>query len=175
MLIVIPINATYTSLLGKGFLAPILFPFTMRMNSCFHAAYREKDNENGYDCAGNAPQSVFPFARGFRVLVFILLLLFATIGVCIWSIATHLRQRKAMGTENLVPVRKVTLFVVGGTVCLLLVSFLLASSSPIRINVADYEHTFWLKMAGMFVTASVVMIVVALCAILYDYVRHREN
>lgn len=109
------------------------------------------------------------------LLVFILLLLFATIGVCIWSIATHLRQRKAMGTENLVPVRKVTLFVVGGTVCLLLVSFLLASSSPIRINVADYEHTFWLKMAGMFVTASVVMIVVALCAILYDYVRHREN
>ena len=109
------------------------------------------------------------------LLVFILLLLFATIGVCIWSIATHLRQRKAMGTENLVPVRKVTLFAVGGTVCLLLVSFLLASSSPIRINVVDYEHTFWLKMAGMFVTASVVMIVVALCAILYDYVRHREN
>lgn len=108
------------------------------------------------------------------LLVFMLLLVFVAVVVTLWSVAKHVRSRSDVGTENLVPVRKTAFLVIAGTVVLLLGAFLLAPSSAIRINVENYENAFWLKVAGMFVAASIVMILVALCAIFYDYVKHRR-
>ena len=73
---------------------------------------------------------------------------------------------------NNIPVRKIGLAVAAGTALMLLLTFLLASSAPMRINGLNYTDTFWLKASGMFVSTSLAMIFVAIAAVVYGATKY---
>jgi hypothetical protein len=90
----------------------------------------------------------------------------------IWTLMVSIRRRKGEGKViNGVPVAKITYGIAGFTVLLLVLTFLLGSSSALSINGATYRDTFWLKAADMFVTSAVVLIIVAIAAIIWSKVQ----
>lgn len=96
------------------------------------------------------------------LLVFIALVFLAALALGIWTLVVSIRRRKGEGkVVNGVPVAKITYGVAGFTVLLLVLTFLLGSSSALSINGASYTETFWLKAADMFVYSAIILIVVA--------------
>lgn len=143
----------------------LVFLTLLTFGAFFFVGYHHSYEENA---AFNAP------AMTDMLLVFMLSLIVLTIAVSVWSAIKHARNHNYAGRENLIPKREITFIVVAGTAVLLLVTFLAVSSKSIMINSISYENTIWLKMAGMFVIVSALMILVALGAILYDSLRNRR-
>ncbi len=112
------------------------------------------------------------------VIVFMEVLVFATACCAMWSLVRGLKIRgKGEKQENNVPVKKIGYSVTVGTVLLLLLTFLMGSSDPMSINGVPYTHVFWLKVADMLISSSLVLMVVAVGAMIFGatkYVR-REH
>lgn len=107
------------------------------------------------------------------LLVFMLLL---TAGACVVAAWSAIRSNKTSGggerVVNNIPVRKIGRCVTGGTALTLILTFLLGSSTPMRINGASYADTFWLKVSDMFVATSLLMIVAAVAAVVYGATKY---
>lgn len=107
------------------------------------------------------------------LLVFMLLLTAGAIGVAAWS---AVRSGKVSGggerVVNNIPVRKIGLAVAIGTVVMLFLTFLLASTDPMKINGLNYTDKFWLRTSGMFVSTSLVMIFLAIAAVVYGATKY---
>ncbi len=117
------------------------------------------------------PQFTAPLLTNI-LLVFIALVFLLALALGIWTLMVSIRRRKGEGKViNGVPVAKITYGIVGFTVLLLVLTFLLGSSSALSINGATYRDTFWLKAADMFVTSAVVLIIVAIAAIIWSKVQ----
>ena len=107
------------------------------------------------------------------LLVLMLLLTAGAIGVATWSaIRSGKANRGGERIVNNIPVRKIGLAVAVGTAVVLLLTFLLASPAPMRINGLDYTDTFWLRASGMFVSTSLLMIFVAIAAVVYGATKY---
>lgn len=122
-----------------------------------------------YEDDGNFNAPLFTDA----LLVLMLLLTAGAIGVAAWS---AIRSGKVSGcgerVVNNIPVRKVGMVVAVGTAVMLLFTFLLASSSPMKINGLYYTDAFWLKASGMFVSTSLAMILVAVATVVYGATKY---
>lgn len=107
------------------------------------------------------------------LLVLMLLLTAGAIGVAAWSaIRSGKVNRGGERIVNNIPVRKIGLAVAVGTAVVLLLTFLSASSDPMRINGLDYTDAFWLKASGMFVSTTLMMILVAIAAVVYGATKY---
>ncbi len=107
------------------------------------------------------------------LLVLMLVLTAGAIGVAAWSVVRAGKvNRGAERVVNNIPVRKIGMAVGVGTAVMLLLTFLLASSAPMRINGLDYTDTFWLRASGMFVSTSLFMIVVAIASVVYGATKY---
>lgn len=95
-----------------------------------------------------------------------------TCGVLGWSLFVSGKLRKASdGKVFAVPIRKISWGVTAGLLILMLLSCLLAGTSPITINQDVYADAFWLRMAGMFITSTTVMLFVVLLVVLWSMAR----
>lgn len=112
------------------------------------------------------------------VIVFMEVLVLATACCAVWSLVRGLKIRgKGEKQENNVPTKKIGYSVTIGTVLLLLLTFLLGSSDRMSVNGVPYAHVFWLKVADMLISSSLVLMVVAVGAMIFGatkYVR-REH
>ena len=117
------------------------------------------------------PQFTAPLLTNI-LLVFIALVFVLALALGIWTLAVSIRRRKGEGkVVNGVPVAKITYGIVGFTILLLLVTFLLGSSSALSINGATFSASFWLKTADMFVWSAIILIVVAVGLIIWSKVQ----
>ena len=105
------------------------------------------------------------------VLVLMYLLFFGPLGVAIWSLVKGLKYRGER-VVNGVPARKIAVCVAGGTLLLLLLTFLFGSSDAIVINGKPYETWAWLKLADMIDDNSIVLIVVAVATVVYGNMKY---
>lgn len=122
-----------------------------------------------YEDDGNFNAPLFTDA----LLVLMLLLTVGAIGVAAWSaIRSGKVNRGGERVVNNIPVRKIGLAVAAGTAAMLLLTFLLASSDPMRINGLDYTDAFWLRASGMFVSTSLAMIIVAIATVVYGATKY---
>lgn len=95
-----------------------------------------------------------------------------TCGVLVWSVFVSGKLRKASdGKVFAVPVRKISWGVTAGLLILMLLSCLFVSTNPITINQDVYADAFWLRMAGMFITSTAVMLLAVLLAVLWSMMR----
>lgn len=102
------------------------------------------------------------------VLVFIYLLVFATLALTVASVIAGIKVRgKSQGVVNNIPSAKIT----WGTAALLaasmLVTFLSGSPDPVTVNGIKYADTFWLKATDMFINTSFVLLAVAVCGVVF--------
>lgn len=110
------------------------------------------------------------------LLVFIYLLMVGALGVTCWAVWRSLKIRgKGEKIVNNVPVKKIGYAVLGGTVAVLLLTFALASTTPIRVNGALYADNFWLRTTDMLVNTSLIMIVVAAGAVVYGATKYKRK
>lgn len=110
------------------------------------------------------------------LLVLMVLYLLLGIGFSVWSVVSLLRKRgKTEAVENGIPVKKIGYWVSGGVVMLLLLTFALGSTTPMKINGATYASSFWLKISDMFIATSLVMMLVAVAAVIYGATKYNRK
>ena len=107
------------------------------------------------------------------VIWFMLLLTLATLVLAVWSMVRAARRDSSESrVVNNVPARRIAVSVAVGTAVVLLLTFALSSAEPLRVNGAAYADGLWLRVAGMFVGTSAVMILAAVAAVVYGSTRY---
>ena len=77
--------------------------------------------------------------------------------------------------ENGIPVKKIGYLVAGSVVVLLLLTFALGSTAPMKINGATYASGFWLRASDMFIVTSLVMMLIAVAAVIYGATKYNRK
>ena len=102
------------------------------------------------------------------LLGFIYLLTVVAIGVTVYSIVHGIKTRGRQSlTENGVPAGRITIITWVFTVLLLVISFALGSTEPIKVNGKDFCEGIWLRLSDMFIISSGVMILLAILAVAF--------
>lgn len=130
----------------------------------------------GYDNASDdgAPYNAPMLTTAVLVLQYVLLAV--AIAVLLAAVVRSVRLRsKGDRVVNGVPVARIVLGVVAGTVVLLGLTFLLAGTDAMTVNGAAYTDKFWLRVAGMFVDTSLWLLVAAILAAGYGATRYRRK
>lgn len=73
---------------------------------------------------------------------------------------------------NGVPAARISAITFGVTFALLVVTFILGSTSTMTINGRQFSDVVALKVTDMFVQTSIVMIVLAIAAVIFGYTRY---
>lgn len=111
------------------------------------------------------------------VLVLAYLYVAAAIAMAVWSVVRALKVRgKGEAYDNNVPVKKIGYCVAGGVAALLLLTFAVGSSVSMRINGVAFTDVMWLKISDMFITSSLVLLLIAALAVVYGstkYIRRK--
>lgn len=106
------------------------------------------------------------------LLVFMLLVVVLAVGVTLWAVISAMKKRgKADKTVNRVPVALISTSVVVGTMLVMVVAFLLGSSSAISVNGKEYDQPTWLRVADMLVISALVLMVIATTAVAIATIR----
>ncbi len=104
------------------------------------------------------------------------LIIIAAVAVALWAVVRSMRRGGNYNDkENGINARRIALWVGVGTAVVLVVTFVLGSSSALRVNGKIYADWFWLKASDMFVWSSVVLLVVAIAAVVFGATRYRRK
>ena len=110
------------------------------------------------------------------LLITAYLLLAFALGIAVWAVVRSARTLgKGDRVVNNTPVRRISLTVGIGTFVLMLVTFVLGSSAPMKINGATYSDAFWLRMSDMFIVTSLLLIVAAVGAVVYGATKYNRK
>lgn len=101
------------------------------------------------------------------------LLLVLAFGLAIFAIVKGYRDNdKGKSMSNGVPEKKIFRGTWGATLLLLVLTFLLGSSTAIRVNGNSFDDWTWLKASDMFVNTSLVMLLGAFVAVVFGMTRY---
>lgn len=114
------------------------------------------------------------------LISFTLFLLLATTVVAIASgVRSMYKYRSKHQKENGIRSARIIMAVATGTMCVLLLSFILAPVDAIKVNGALFADGFWLRVAEMFVDTSLFLLLAAFAAVGIGYTirvkRHNEK
>ena len=100
------------------------------------------------------------------IIIAMYVLLALTLAVSAWSAwkGVRIRQRRKS--------TRIGYGVAGATALLLLVTCLLASTSPLQSNGALFTDTLWLRLADMFIYSSITLIIV--CSVVVVIAKFRR-
>lgn len=102
------------------------------------------------------------------LLGYIYLMVVVAIGVTAYSVVHGIRTRGRQGySENGVAAGRITIAIWVFTVLLLVISFALGSTEPIKVNGKDFCEDIWLRLSDMFIISSGVMILLAILAVAF--------
>lgn len=110
------------------------------------------------------------------LITFVLLLLLMAVAVTLFAVYRSLRRMRGhTGVVNGVPALRIALGVGVGTFCIMFLSFALAPTDAVSVNGVQYADGLWLRVAEMFVDTSLLLLVAAVVAVAYGYVRRVRN
>ena len=102
------------------------------------------------------------------LLGYIYLMVVVAIGVTAYSVVHGIRTRGRQGfSENGVAAGRIAIATWIFTVLLLVISFALGSTEPIKVNGKDFCEGIWLRLSDMFIISSGVMILLAILAVTF--------
>lgn len=105
------------------------------------------------------------------ILMIVLLIVAAIIGVA--AVVIGLKKRDSGDKViNGVPAAKISMLTFGITFVLLLATFIFGSTDSMMINGHQFTDVIALKLTDMFVQTSIIMIVLAVCAVIFGYTRY---
>ena len=106
------------------------------------------------------------------LIVLMWLFLIGGVGLAVYSMIRDYRGAKSEAVVNGVPVRRIFRITWLGTLAILVLSFLLASSEPMLINGENYADWIWLKLSDMFVITSLLMLVAGIGTVCFGATRY---
>ena len=98
--------------------------------------------------------------------------LLCSIVLVVFSVLKNYRCSKSEAIINDVPANKIIRFTWASTLALLVLTFILGSSTPMLINGERYADWIWLKISDMLVLTSVLMLLVAIGAVAFGATRY---
>lgn len=105
------------------------------------------------------------------ILMMVLFVIAAIVGVV--AVIKGLQKRDPSDKViNGVPAAKISFITFGVTFLLLLLTFIFGSTDTMMINGHQFNDVLSLKLTDMFVQTSLVMIVLAICAVIFGYTRY---
>lgn len=129
----------------------------------------------GYDMPFEEnPDFVAPLFTDVLLSLMCLLLLVSFL-LAIWAVVhtyRSSRQVDEVSQSHGIRGRRISQVTWGVTVVLLIVTFVLGSSSPLLVNGQNYQDWLWLKVSDMLVYSTVIMLVVAVAAVLFGATRY---
>lgn len=98
-----------------------------------------------------------------------------TIALVIWSIIKTVKKSKTAwnGYENGVARRKILMITIGTLIVIMLLSFTFGSTDKMLINHQPFSDKLTLRLANMFVTTSIILLIGAIIAIIADWARKK--
>lgn len=101
----------------------------------------------------------------------------AAIALTLWSLVRSLRMQSSDGIINNIKTSKIAWAVVIFTLAVLLITFALGSTAPMKINGRLYDDSLWLRLSDMFVNTSLLMLLAAAAAYVFGMTRYirRKN
>lgn len=110
------------------------------------------------------------------LLVVSYLILAFAIGIAVWAVIRAVRTLgKGDRVVNNIPVRRISLTVGLGTAVMMILTYCLGSSAPMKINGSDFTDGFWLRMSDMFIITSLLLIVAAIAAVIYGATKYNRK
>ena len=112
------------------------------------------------------------------LLAVMVLFLLMTAGLTGYAFLHSRKLNQGMDkTTNGIPSRKLSRTVWLGTLAIMIVCFVFGSSLPMKINGEEYADSFWLRTSDMFVSASLLLLIGAIGAVIFGatrYIRKRK-
>lgn len=165
-------NSMKTKLINRLTASRAVFYAIVGMAAVMFALFRLMGFDTPYD---DNPDYNAPLLTG-ALIVFMELLAAAALALAVWSIVRSARlNRRAGGTANNIPVRRISVCTAAGTLLLLAATFALSDADSIAVNGTAYASWFWLHAAGMFIGTSAAMIAIAAGAVIYGTIRNRRQ
>lgn len=107
---------------------------------------------------------------------FMLLLVVAALAAVAWAVVSGARKnRSAARVVNGIPAKRLSRIVAAYTAFVLIVEFAFGSTDAISVNGTAYTDGFWLRMADMFVGASLLLIVAAVVTVVFGATRYSRK
>lgn len=99
------------------------------------------------------------------LLSFMYLMVAAAVAVAAFAVVRGYRRRTAQKVVNGIPAWRIAWGTVGLLMGLLVLTFLLGSSSPLTVNGKPFADVFWLKTTDMFIYTTLILMLVATAAV----------
>jgi len=100
-------------------------------------------------------------------------LIVVAVALTVWSVVHTLRIRGKGGKRvNRIPVKAIAYGVAAALLLMLVLTYLLTDVRPMLINGKPFADTFWIRMAGMFVTTSLLLMAIAAVAVVIGRFRY---
>lgn len=113
------------------------------------------------------------------LLGLMVVLLVAAFVLAIVSVVNGYRKTLRGETmQNGIPENKIFRFTWLGTLLLLILTFLLGSSTPLSVNGEEFNDWTWLKASDMFVYTSIILLVLAVASVIFGatrYIRKKQH
>lgn len=90
-----------------------------------------------------------------------------TAALAIASVVRNVKKRNVETVTNGIKEAKISYFTVGAVAVLLILTFLLGSSAPVRTGEGNYSDVFWLKVTDMFLYTTYILLFLASAAAVY--------
>ena len=84
-----------------------------------------------------------------------------------------LRKNRSASTLNGIPAKRITWTVTAFTILLLAITFLALPADTLIVNGKDFDDTLMLRLTGMCVTSSIVLLIAASISLCFGYFRKK--
>ena len=105
------------------------------------------------------------------VLWLLYIMTFLAVSVAVCAVVRGYRRRSRESVVNGIPVARIAWGTLALLVVLLVLTFLIGSSSPVTVNGKTFADVFWLKATDMFIYTILLLLVVAAGAVGYSAMR----
>lgn len=120
----------------------------------------------GYDMPSLTKEGMVEPLLTNTVLVFTYIVLFLSIAIAAWALVKEILLGAQMPSiQNGIKVKFIRNATFISIPTLLILFFLLGSSSPLKVNGIFFNNTFWLKTSDMFISVSILLLFIGVvCA-----------
>ena len=120
----------------------------------------------GYDIPSLTKEGMVEPLLTNTVLVFTYIVLFLSIAIAAWALVKEILLGAQMPSiQNGIKVKLIRNATFISIPTLLILFFLLGSSSPLKVNGIFFNNTFWLKTSDMFISVSILLLFIGIaCA-----------
>lgn len=117
----------------------------------------------GYDMPSLTKEGMVEPLLTNTVLVFTYIVLFLSIAIAVWSlIKEFLLGAQLPSIQNGIKVKLIRNSTFISVPTLLILFFLLGSSSPLKVNGITFNNAFWLKASDMFIFVSILLLLIGI-------------